>query len=164
MFHYVKSCFGRYSGNIRTSVLVSPSLRILLFQRELVPGSAALCQVLLCSSQRYFNFISLFLSSASWKTRIKTQWVRTVRRIQRPPVHSAESVQLLMRWSCSQASNAEHLMCFSFQETAKWSSTPSVATGAVINSSGTSVCLRRKPKREVFPFFNSRTQTHFTHG
>lgn len=47
VFHYVKSCFGWYSGNIRLSALVSLSLRILLFQSEPVPGFAPLCQLLL---------------------------------------------------------------------------------------------------------------------
>lgn len=122
VFHYVKSCFGRYSGNIRTSVLVSLSLWILLFQSELEPGSTSLCQVLLCSSQHYFNFIPFILSLTLWKMRIKTQWVRMVQCIQRPSVCLAASIQFLMRWIHSQASNAEHLMCCSFEETAKWSS------------------------------------------
>lgn len=162
VFHYVKSCFGWYSGNIRTSVLVSPSLRILLFQSESVPGSAPLCQLLLCSSQRYFNFIPLFLSSTSWKMRIKTlsQCTPAVRN-QKAPIRCPETTQLLMRRSRSHASNAEHLTHRSFEESAKWSSTPlprNNATGAVINSS---VCLRLKP-RERFSSFS--TQTHFTHG
>ncbi len=146
----------------RTSVLVSPSLRILLFQSESVPGSAPLCQLLLCSSQHYFNFIPLFVSCTSWKMRIKTlsQCTPAVRN-QKTPIRCLETTQLLMRRSRSHASNAEHLARRSFEESAKWSSTPlprNNATGAVINSS---VCLRQKPRER---FSSSSTQTHFTHG
>ncbi len=120
-FHYVKSCFGWYSGNIPMFVLVSPSLQILLFQSEPVPGSAPLCQLLLCSSQRYFNFTPLFLSCTSWKMIIKTlsQCTPAVRN-QKAPIRCPETAQLLMRRRRSHASNAEHLARRSFEENAKW--------------------------------------------